>query len=58
MLTISAFPFSSAEAYKQGMAEGQQPRLGIKSERRENEQRREHKNWRRNKGEKENNEKK
>ncbi len=36
VLTISVLTFSSAEAYKQGMAEGQELRLGIKSERREN----------------------
>ncbi len=33
-----SFNSFSAEAYKQGMAEGQELRLGIKSERRENEQ--------------------
>ncbi len=36
MLTISALTFSSAEAYKQGMAAGQELRLGIKNERRKN----------------------
>ena len=43
VLTISALTLSSAEAYKHGMGEGQGPRLGIKSERREKEQRKKYK---------------